>query len=94
MKRHQHYWLETGIPHSLFLINRLFLWECAVCDKKKYFKTGRVPVNPIVPSAWEVYESELAKGHAHFIMSPPLIFGNEQERSIGQRYKQLMEAAP
>lgn len=89
MSRHQHYWIETGIPHSLVFLNRLWRYDCSVCGKEKYYRNH--PVNPTVPSAWDVYESEVVKGNAHLVIAPPLIIGKESEYAEGQRYKQLLE---
>jgi hypothetical protein len=89
VSRHNHYWMTTGIPHPLVFLNGKFLYECSVCDKRKYFR--HQPVNPLVPSAWEVYDQEVQNGNAAYVMSPPLQVGQEEQWSEGQRYKNLVE---
>lgn len=87
--KHDHYWVATGIPHALVFLNGRFLYECSVCDKQRHFR--HQPVNPIVPSAWAVYEQEVRNGNAAYIASPLLQVGQEAQWSEGQRYKSLVE---
>lgn len=70
MGRHQHYWADTGVPHDLVFLNGRFRYDCSICGKQKYLREQ--PVNPIMPSAWEIYESEVAKGNADLVMTPPI----------------------
>lgn len=85
--KHQHYWLDTGIPHPLVFLNGKFGYDCSVCDKRTYRREQ--PVNLLVPSAWEVYDSEIAKGNAALVMSPPIMPSNDQW-SEGARYRELV----
>lgn len=89
MSKHSHYWVATGIPHPLVFLNEKFLYECSVCDKRGYFR--HQPVNPLVPSAWEVYGREVRNGNAAYVVSPPLQLGQEAQWSEGERYKRLVQ---
>ncbi len=89
MSKHQHYWLETGIPHILVALNGKFRYDCSVCNKQKYFR--QLPINPVVPSAQDVYENQVAAGNAHLVMSPPLILGKESQFTEGLRYAKLVK---
>lgn len=89
MRRHQHYWLETGIPRILVSLNGKYRYDCSICGKQKFF--GSAPLNPIVPSAWEVYNNEVARGNAHLVMSPPMIFRDEPDYIEGERYAKLVK---
>lgn len=88
MIKHEHYWLNTGIPHILVFYNGKFRYDCSVCGKEKYFKYQ--PINPTVPSAWAVYDGKVRKGNAHLVMSPPMILNGESEYSEGYRYAKLV----
>ena len=88
MPKHLHYWLETGIPHWLVVANGKYRYDCAVCDKRVWSRYH--PLNPQVPSAWQVYNSEVAKGNAHLVMSPPMLIGQEPDYTTGERYKKLV----
>lgn len=91
MSKHQHYWLETGVPHALVWINRKWRFDCGVCGKQKYFT--HQPVNPLVPPAWAVYEQEVRAGNAHMVMAPPLQIGQESQESEGERYARIVKGA-
>lgn len=88
MSKHTHYWLETGIPHDLVYLNSKWRFDCSVCDKKIWRRSQ--PVNPIVPSAWEEYNRQVAIGNAAYVMSPPLL-SSEDQWSEGQRYKNIVQ---
>lgn len=85
---HIHYWLATDIPHPLVFINGKYLYECSVCDKRKYYRYQ--PVNPLVPSAYEIYEQKVRNGGAAYVMSPLLRVGQEPQWLEGERYKELL----
>lgn len=88
MSKHEHYWLETGIPHDLVFWNHKFRYDCSVCDKQKWLRFA--PVNPVVPSAWEVYRNQVQSGNAHLVISPPRIVNNEPQSVEGDRYAKLV----
>lgn len=73
--RHQHYWLETGLPHDLVFLNSKFAYDCKFCSKRVWRK--RLPLNPILPTAWEAYELEVARGNINMVMQPPMIINEE-----------------
>lgn len=90
MKRHDHYWLYTGFPHSLVYVNHRWRYDCSVCGKQIWRRDS--PVNPIVPSAWDVYNKEVAADNAHLVMTPTLMIGSsEPEYITGRRYKRLVQ---
>jgi hypothetical protein len=78
---HQHYYQfshhEKGWPSPSSI------YKCVRCDKQKEFYYPNTPMNPIVPTQWEQYQSEVDKGNAHLVMAPPLslkvrnIYGDE-----------------
>jgi hypothetical protein len=86
--RHQHYWIATNIPHPLFFLTFRFRFDCSVCDKQIWRKD--IPLNPIVPSAWEVYEKEKQLYGASMSLSPPIMVGSEHHWVEGERYKKLL----
>lgn len=47
-------------------------------------------MNPIVPSSWEVYKTEIRNGNTHLVMKPPMLLGEEQLWVEGERYKELL----
>lgn len=69
MGKHEHYWKSTGIPNDLVFLNSLWRFDCHLCGKQIWRRS--IPVNPIVPSEWQQYKSEIAAENIAFVMSPP-----------------------
>jgi hypothetical protein len=89
--RHTHYWVDTGIleqgwpdPHVRY--------ECSVCQKQIIRRASKRPINPLVPSAWEVYNQEVARGNAHLVMQPQML-PNESDFTEGERYAALIKGS-
>ena len=87
--RHRHYWVDAnqlmqGYPDPKIL------FECSVCEKRIIRRPSQAPVNPLVPSAWDVYEQEVAHGNAHLVMAPPLVSIPEPDYIRGERYATLV----
>lgn len=82
--KHPHYWIDQNYPHDLYPINGLWLYECSVCEKRKYFRSQ--PLNPQVPTDWEIYEMS----DKSLTLSPPMLMINS-EFAEGDRYKRYLE---
>ena len=89
MKRHAHYWLDTGIPSPLIFLDNHYRYDCSVCGKRIWRK--HQPLNPTVPSAWEVYENRVRMENADMVMQPPMLVSEENQFIEGERYKKLIE---
>jgi len=84
MSKHVHYWLDTGISSVLVFLDGKWRFDCSVCGKQIWRRNQ--PVNPLVPSAWDVYEAS----DKEYTMSPPLVVGNETQFAEGMRYANLV----